>query len=396
MSTPMAGDAPHPGAMRSALLRLSTRIAESVDEDTICQGVAEGLRHPVFGFDAVGIFLAGSESFQPQLRATAGNFGPDAPGMSELRLPLKIDQSAIGELVVQRTGSGAFAQGDLEILAAAATQASIAIGRVRLLAAERRRSSEQRALLDTLADLSSELQLEKLLEAVLDRAVALLGVTGGELAVYEADRDELVIVAAQGIGKASIGTRMKRGDGGMGHVAMSHEPLIIPNYQQWAGRSEKYLHSTIQAVAVVPLLVGSRLVGAIAAVHSDPTRKLGEGDLRLLNLFAAQAAIAIENARLYSAERDRAIEQQALLDTLADLSGQLELPRLLKAVLERATTLLDVTGGELAIYDEATQELVIHASNLPVSAVGARMRIGEGAMGRVAETREPLIIPRYQ
>ena len=396
MTAAQAGDASHPGAMRSALLRLSTRIAESVDEGAICQGVAEGLRHPTFGFDAVGIFLAGSDTFEPSLRATAGDFGRDVPGVAELRLPLKIDQSAIGELVVQRSGSGAFNQGDLEILAAAATQASIAIGRVRLLAAERRRTSEQRALLDTLADLSSELQLEKLLEAVLNRAVALLGVTGGELAVYEEDRQELVIVASQGIGKASIGTRMKHGDGGMGHVAVSHEPLIIPNYQQWSGRSTQYIHSTIQAVAVVPLLVGPRLVGAIAAVHSDPTRKLGEGDLRLLNLFAAQAAIAIENARLYSAERDRAVEQQALLDTLADLSGELELSPLLDAVLARATTLLGVTGGELAIFDETTQELIISASNLPVSAVGTRMKIGEGAMGYVARSREPLIIPLYQ
>ena len=396
MTGPTMPEAPHPGVLRSALLRLSTRIAESQDEERICQGVADGLMHQVFGFDGVGIFLAGTDSFEPALKAAAGKFGREREGVSELRLPLKVDQSAIGELVVQRSGSGAFNQGDLEILAAAATQASIAIGRVRLLAAERRRTSEQRALLDTLADLSSDLELDTLLEAVLNRAVALLGVTGGELAVYDESRDELVIVAAQGIGKESIGTRMRRGDGGMGHVASSHEPLIIPNYQQWAGRSQQYTHSTIQAVAVVPLLVGSRLVGAIAAVHSDPTRKLGEADLRLLNLFAAQAAIAIENARLYAAERDRATEQQALLDTLADLSGQLELSRLLTAVLERATSLLDVTGGELAIYEEDTQELVILASNLPVSAVGTRMRIGEGAMGRVAQTHEPLIIPRYQ
>ncbi|HEX9754090.1 MAG TPA: GAF domain-containing protein, partial [Gemmatimonadales bacterium] len=397
----MTGRAPpealQAGAMRSALLRLSTRIAESVDEDAICRNVAEGLLHQAFHFDGVGVFLAGSESFEPALRASAGTFGQDPGQVSDLRLPLRVDQSAIGELVVQRSGSGAFNQGDLEILAAAANQASIAIGRVRLLAAERRRTSEQRALLDTLADLSSELQLDKLLEAVLNRAVALLGVTGGELAVYDEERDELLIVAAQGVGKASVGTRMRRGDGAMGHVAMSHEPLIIPNYQQWEGRSAGYTHSTIQAVVVVPLLAGSRLVGAIAAVHSDPARKLGEADLRLLNLFGAQAAIAIENARLYSAERERATEQQALLDTLADLSGQLELSRLLQAVLERATSLLDVTGGELAIFDEGTKELVILAShNLPVSAVGTRMRLGEGAMGHVARTLEPLIIPRYQ
>ena len=396
MSAPRP-EALSPGALRSGLLRLSTRIAESADEATICQGVAEGLMHPAFGFEGVGVFLAGSDSFEPALRAKAGGFGAAGAQLSELRLPLRIEQSAIGELVVQRGGSGVFAQGDLEILAAAATQASIAIGRVRLLSAERSRTSEQRALLDTLADLSSELQLDALLGGVLHRAIALLGVTGGEFAVYDDERDELVIVASQGLAHDSVGTRMKRGDGAMGHVAESREPLIIPNYQQWEGRSRKYEHSAIQAVIAVPLLVGSRLVGAIAAIHADPTRKLGETDLRLLNLFAGQAAIAIENARLYSAERERATEQQALLDTLADLSGQLELSQLLNAVLERATTLLDVTGGELAIYEEATRELVILAShNLPVSAVGSRMRLGEGAMGRVAETHQPLIIPRYQ
>jgi PAS domain S-box-containing protein len=386
-----------PGALRSALLRLSTRIAESLDEESICRGVADGLLHQAFGFNGVGVYLAGTESFDPGLRARAGDFVAGRAQASELRLPLRVDQSAIGELVVQRTTQGAFEQGDLEILAAAATQASIAIGRVRLLSAERRRTSEQRALLDTLADLSSELRLDSLLEAVLHRAIQLLGVTGGEFAVYDEPRDELVIVAAEGLGQTSVGTRMRPGEGAMGRVAQSREPLIIPNYQQWEGRSAQYTHSTIQAVIAAPLLVGSRLVGALAAVHADASRKLGDTDLRLLNLFAAQAAIAIENARLYAAERERATEQQALLDTLADLSGQLELGEVLKAVLERATSLLDVTGGELAIYEEDSRELVILAShNLPVSAVGSRMRLGEGAMGRVAQTHQPLIIPRYQ
>ncbi len=52
-----------------------------------------------------------------------------------------------------------------------------------------------------------------------------------------------------------------------------------------------------------PLLIGRRLVGAIATVHSDPDHVFSEEDLRLLNLFAPQAAIAIENARLYTASK---------------------------------------------------------------------------------------------
>ncbi len=392
----MSGDT-SAAEMRSALLRLSTRIAEAQTEDDVCRGVAEGLRHAAFGFDGVGVFLAGTERFEPALRASAGAFGTADSSPAELRIPLLINQSAIGELVVQREQAHAFGQGDLEILGAAANQASIAIARARLLEAERRRAGEQRALLDTLADLSGELELDKLLQAVLGRAVSLLRVTGGELAVYDEAARELVIAASRDMGTDSRGTRMALGEGAMGHAALTQEPLIIPSYQVWSGRSAKYTQDTVQSVIVVPLVIGQRLVGAIAAVHADPERKFGEADVRLLNLFAAQAAVAIENARLYSAERERAGEQQALLDTLADLSGELELSKLLQAALERAVSLLGVDGGELAIFEEDRRELVIAASyNMETNAVGTRMALGEGAMGQVGQTHEPLIIPRYQ
>ena len=386
-----------PAQMRSALLSLSTRIAEAQDEDQVCHSVVEALHDEAFGFDGVGLFLAGSSSFEPSLKASAGDFGTGGESVAELKLPLRIDHSAIGELVVRRGRSGAFDNTDLEILAAAANQASIAIGRARLLSTERHRTSEQRALLATLADLSGQLQLDNLLQAVLERAVSLLDVTGGELAIYEEATRELVIVASHNLGTDEVGTRMQLGEGAMGRVAETHEPLIIPRYQEWQGRSAQYTQSTVQSVMAAPLMVGSRLVGAIASVHSDPTRKFGQSDLRLLNLFAAQAAIAIENARLFSAERERAEEQRALLDTLADLSGELALPKALQGVLDRAVALLGVTGGELATYDESRDDLVVVASrNVGTDEVGTRMALGEGAMGRVARTHEPLIIPRYQ
>jgi PAS domain S-box-containing protein len=383
--------------LRSALLALSTRIAEARGEDEVCRSVVEGLRNDAFGFDAVGLFLAGSTAFDPQLKASAGSFGVAEASVSELKLPLRVGESAIGELVVQRDRTRAFEKGDMEIVAAAASQASIAIARARLIEAERMRTTEQRALLDTLQDLSGELELGRLLQVVLERAVSLLGVTGGELAVYEEETEELVVLATHNMPTDAVGTRMRLGEGAMGHAGVTHESLIIPNYQAWEGRSSQYIDNTVQAVMVAPLLIGNRLVGAIASVHSDPTREFGEPDLRLLNLFAAQSAIAIENARLYSAEHERASEQQALIDTLADLSAELELSKLLDSVLKRVITLLDVTAGELAIYEEDRKELVIVAShNMPTDERGTRMAVGEGAMGHVAQTLEPLIIPRYQ
>ena len=95
----------------------------------------------------------------------------------------------------------------------------------------------------------------------------------------------------------TTGTRMALGEGAMGRVARTREPLIIDNYQEWVGRSPQYAQVDFHAVMVAPLLIGGRLVGAIAFMDRDPTRRFGADDLRLLNLFAPQAAIAIENAR---------------------------------------------------------------------------------------------------
>ncbi len=430
---PRASDSDAFYARQAALLRLSTAIASAHSEDDVCESVIEGLNDPALGYDFLGIFLIDPKTGDRVLRASRGWEGVQ-PGMrvqpgegisrqvvedhqlhytarvaeapeyiatlgtgSEVDVPVLDDEELVGVLVVESTDPDAFDDGDFDVLTAAAQQAGIAIGRVRLLAAERRHAEEHRALLETLGDLSGELELSKLLQRVVERAVSLLGVTGGELAIYHEEARELEIVASHNIGSDSTGTRMTHGEGAMGRVAETRQRLIIPNYQEWEGRSNKYEETTARGVMVVPLLIGNRLVGTLASVHTEEDRTFGEADLRLLDMFAPQAAVAIENARLFTVERQRAEEQRALLDTLSDLSGKLELSKLLQAVLERAVALLGVTGGELAIYHEDAEELEIVASHqIGSDSTGTRMAPGEGAMGQVAETHEPLIIPNYQ
>ncbi|HSG82479.1 MAG TPA: GAF domain-containing protein [Gemmatimonadota bacterium] len=419
---------------QAALLRLSTAIGSAETEDTICRAVVDGLYDESLGYDFVALLLVDEATGDRVVVASAGwADAPDGlrvqPGRglserplldgrlhytaevtqdtrylptrnegSEVDVPIHINNELVGVLVVESNQPGAFGPDDFEILRAAANQAGIAIGRARLLAAERQRADEQEALLDTLADLSAQIELAKLLQAVLDRAVGLLRVSHGELAIYDAEREELVIVASQNVGKQdTTGTRMAVGEGAMGHVALTREPLLISNYGDWSGRSSQYEQVEFHAVMVAPLMMGRQLVGAIAVMDKDASREFGGADLRRLTMFAPQAAVAIENARLLDAERRRTEEQQALIDTMKDLSGELELSKVLGGVLERAVTLLNVTGGELATFDELRRDLLIVAShNMGADAVGQRMALGEGAMGHVAETREPLTIPRYQ
>jgi hypothetical protein len=350
---------------QSALLRLATKIASAQEEDDVCAAVVEGLHDDALGYNFIGVFLVDEATGERVMRASVGwpgqkgdyrvppgrglserplldgqlHYSPvvgsepgyvsDAPaGGSEIDVPIAIAASVVGVLVVESREENAFGPEDFEILTAAAQQAGIAIARSRLIEAERQRAGEHKAVLESLSDLSGELELSRALQRVVERAVALLGVTGGELAIFDEDRGELEIVASHHIGSDSIGTRLRPGEGAMGRVAETREPLIIPDYLAWSGRSAKYEDTTARGVMVVPLLIGSRLVGTLASVHLEEGREFGPEDLRLLNLFAPQAAIAIENARLYTeARRQRryfqtVVQESPVAIVTLDLDGR--------------------------------------------------------------------------
>jgi PAS domain S-box-containing protein len=337
---------------QAALLRLGTAIAAAETEPEICSAVVQGLYDQALGYDFLALLLvdrgtgdrvlvasAGWAEAPPDLHIRPGTGLSERPLLdgrlhytpqvtqdtrylptrntgSEVDVPMKVGQELVGVLVVESNRPDAFDGDDFEILTSAANQAAIAIGRTRLMAAERQKASEQQALLDTIADLSAQLELGSLLKAVLERAVALLHVTHGELAIFEPETEELVVVASHiTMGKReTTGTRMKIGEGAMGHVAQTLEPLVIDSYQEWVGRSAQYAKVDFHGVMVAPLLIGGKLVGAIAVMDRDPDRRFGEDDLRLIRMFASQAAIAVENARLYTASRQQQQYFQELVD----------------------------------------------------------------------------------
>ena len=317
------------GQRQAALLRLSAELAASLDEAEVCRRVVEGLRDTL-GYDTVALYMVDRDSGdrvnvasvgfdEPPDRVPPGRgvsesalqtgelyYTPDASqdpryfyGMwgSEVDVPIWIGQEAIAVLVAENKERDAFGQNDFEVLTAAAQQTGLAIEKARLLAAERRRADELDALRTTMADITAELELSSLLATIVERAAGLLDATGGELALYDDANQELRIVVSCNLGRDYVGTRHKLGEGAMGRVAQTRQPLIIEDYHAWQGSLSQYPH--IHATLAAPLEIGGRLVGVFTTVATDPNRRFGPADLHLLNLFAHQAAIAIENARLY-------------------------------------------------------------------------------------------------
>jgi len=335
----------HAQAQRqAALLRLSAELAATLDEAEVCRRVVHGL-HDTLSYDYVGLYLVDETTGDRVLVASVGFVEPPTrippgqglterplldgqlhytpnvtqdpryiPGLggSEVDVPVRIGGKVLGVLVAENRQPHAFRQEDFEVLTAAAQQAGLAIEKARLLAAERQRADELDALRTTMADITAELELSALLQIIVERAAGLLDATGGELGLYDEASQEIRIVVSHNLDKDYVGTRHALGEGAMGRVAETGEPLIIEDYQTWEGRAPQYADVQIRASLAAPLMVGGRLVGAITIATADPARQFGPADLHLLSLFAQQAAIAIENARLYDqaqreiAERVRA------------------------------------------------------------------------------------------
>ncbi len=186
--------------------------------------------------------------------------------------------------------------------------------RKRLEEAERKRVMEMEALGATMTDVSAELEITRLLRAVVDRVVALLGADFGELALYDEKRKDLETLVGYYDGVDYCGERTRLGEGALGMVSQSGRPLIIENYATWPQRIRRPKEVRPFTGLYAPLISGKKLMGAIGVGADIGRRTFTQEDQHLIEMFAQQAAIAIQNAHLFSE-----VKRLAITDTLTGL-----------------------------------------------------------------------------
>jgi len=175
--------------------------------------------------------------------------------------------------------------------------------------------------------LSSSLDLDKVLVTVLDEVRRLLGAVASSVWLIDPATEEVVCLqATEPHGDIVRGWRLAPGDGIAGWVARTGQSLIVPDISA----DERHFKGVDQTTGLetrsiisVPLRVREDVIGVLQVVDEEINR-FRPMDLELLEPLAATAAIAIENARLYAEEQQRAealaraLEQQRELDRLKD------------------------------------------------------------------------------
>ncbi len=231
---------------------------------------------------------------------------------AELAVPLRVGDVVMGILDVQSDQRDAFHADDVTALQTLADQVAIAIENAHLFEQTRHQYEAMRALHDISLDITSRLENEQVLAAILRQATHLLSAQGSALALCEAQADLIRLVAVHNVLPKYQGLVLRRGESAAGQAVATGKPVIINDYRHWAGRSPAFNDSPYDAVISVPLRWEGGVFGALSVLDVGERRPFTEDDVRLLSLFADLATIALKNAELHTAamEFSQQLEQK--------------------------------------------------------------------------------------
>ena len=252
---------------------------------------------------------------------------------------------------------------------------------------------ELTALYETSLQINAQPDLAALLRAIVERATELLGARMGGLYLIEPDGETLKLVVAHNLPGHYEGTLLRPGEGLSGRIAQTGQLLMIEDYSRWEGQAAPYARSGLRRVLGVPLKVGDEVIGVINVNDDERTGPFTQDEVRLASLFADQAALAIEKARLLEETQRRAERMKALNEAGQALASTLGLPRLYQVIYGQACRVLQVDAFYIALYDE--QQGTMH---LPFLYDGGKqweaftVPLDQGPTAHVIRTQAPLMV----
>ncbi len=319
------------------------------------------------------------------------------PVRAYVGVPLLIGNELVGTLELSSYQADAFNDRHVETLQTIASQAAVTIQNARLYEETRRGAEEMAALREAAVEITSHLESERILIAIVQRATALLKGQSGALYRVDVDRQTLTVVVGYNMPRDVTGSTIRFGEGLAGRVAHKRQPMIVNDYRNWEGRASRYADDPFTAVIGVPLIWQDELIGVLDVLADVEQRKFDEDDTRLITLFAGQAAVALQNATLYEQLIRRMEEMSALHETAVDIASQLDSDQLLETIVRRAVDLLHAKGGSLHRYNLADQTArLIISYNMGRDYRGLVVKKGEGLAGQVLQTGQPLIVNDYK
>jgi len=301
---------------------------------------------------------------------------------SELAVPIWLKDQVIGVLDVQSAELGAFDEEDLFALQTLADQVSVAIENARLYEETRkhtqelRRRAERLALLNSISTtISSGLELDRILQAAVK----------GLATIFEVDRWGVVLFDQQ-LRYARLVAQRPTGDGAgeemtfplesgefLEQIMAVRQPVAIRDVRELplpARIGEALARRGIKSMLIAALTVKEEVAGLVLLSATGEPREFTSAEVELAQTIANQVSIAIENARLYLAQKEEAEISETLLRVAATISSLTDLDELLKTTLKLTVELLKADRSIIWLWDEGQEVFFpreVHGFSGPMS-----------------------------
>ncbi|MGH7310019.1 MAG: GAF domain-containing protein, partial [Candidatus Rokuibacteriota bacterium] len=383
-----------PGAMAAVhvydparhVLRIAANSSDDLRDRPVERAANLGLSGLVFERRQPVVIAAPGE----HPRAIAAAWWQGRPAASYHGLPIMAGDSFLGVLdyIAPRGLPDLETQEALRFMAA---YAGIAIRNASLYQGERTQAARVGALAAINQRISSALNLESLLRMIAESAADLTGVKYALFWLADEERRTLTVksASAPGIAEDFPQPTVSYDFDSVGWLARHRAPLRIDD----TSLDERVVHREwwrrwgVQAFAGYPVMAGEELLAVLVLCHSEPIR-FTEETHDVVDMFIAQASVAIQNARLFlEAQRGREVAE-ALARLVGELTGTLDLERIADLVARGIVELLGGSGS--AVYrleSEGNALHVIAASGRAPGLKGSVLQPGEDVAGRAVQER---------
>jgi PAS domain S-box-containing protein len=365
--------------------------------------------------ESLGVFATDSVNTEPDLTPLGGFLGEETKSL--LVLPLVSGANLRALIFIHQPAAIRFSLTEIELARTLTNQASIALENARLYQSTLSTAERFSILNQASYQVGTNFDPEQIYVAVHRAAQRLMPVESFVISLLDEETDEVEgVYLVDGEVRAPV-TRIPRDQGLSGRVITSGEPFFMHGADtvDELGGINYGNPDTPLSILAVPMTLSNKTVGMLSAQSYQPN-VYTEDDLQILSTLANQAAVAIQNGRLFSETQrlafeleERVVERTAqlkreqqntetLLRILTEVSSSLDLDRALNRTLallndaigaEQGTIMLLNADDNLLHYRAGYGYLTEKAAEV---GRGFKLKIGEGLAGWVVEQREPALI----
>ncbi|HEY0607835.1 MAG TPA: GAF domain-containing protein, partial [Herpetosiphonaceae bacterium] len=312
-------------------------------------------------------------------------------------VPVIVDDVLVAILTVAHNQRWPWERADQILLEAVAQHLTAALRQANLWMEEAQRRHELELVYQTALDINAHHDLEAVLQAIVDRACALLSADCGTLHLLLPNDEDAELRVGVNIPPHLLGIRVNRHQGLVGKTLEMTSSYLVPDYSSWSEHDPNFDYTQFGATLGVPLISNQRAIGVLIVAHTGSNKEFSSTAQRLIEMLAAQAAQAIETAQLLEDVRRRSAEMEAVYENALTLSSDLDLPQVLQMIVARAHELIGCATAGLNLFNPSTQELeLVVGVNIPEHLLHTRVKLGQGVVGRSAQIRRTIRLDDYR